>query len=70
MQVFIRDTSDPFTKLRIGMMGNINVIDLANRESCAFIATQDLGRKHSLNKFEVLGRLDHSEIRGCNLLVY
>ena len=70
MQVFIRDTSDPFTNLAQGMMGNINIIDLANRESCAFIATQDLGRKNYLNKFEVLGRLDHSDIRGCNLLVY
>ncbi len=70
MQVFIRDTTDPFTFLTEGMMGNLNIMDLANRESCAFIATQDLGRLHQKNQFEVLGRVDHSDIRGCNLLVY
>tara|TARA_B100000768_G_C11234261_1_gene356497 strand:+ start:322 stop:1242 length:921 start_codon:yes stop_codon:yes gene_type:complete len=70
MQVFIRDTSDPLTYLETGMMGNLNIIDLANIESCAFIATQDIGRIHSLNKFEVLGRIDNVDVRGCNLLVY
>lgn len=70
MQVFTRDTSDPFASMREGMMGNLNIIDLANRESCAFIATQDLGRILPNNQFEVLGRVDHSDIRGCNLLVY
>jgi hypothetical protein len=47
----------------------LNVIDLANRDSCAFIATEDLGRIHSNSRFEVLGRLDATEIRGCNLMV-
>jgi len=70
MQVFTRDSTDPFTSLTEGMMGNLNIMDLANRESCAFIATQDLGRLHPKNQFEVLGRVDHSDIRGCNLLVY
>jgi phenylacetate-coenzyme A ligase PaaK-like adenylate-forming protein len=70
MRIFTRDTSDPFTTLDYGMMGNLNIIDLANRDSCAFIATQDLGRIHSANSFEVLGRVDNSDIRGCNLLVY
>ncbi|HNP98709.1 MAG TPA: acyl transferase, partial [Bacteroidia bacterium] len=49
--------------------GGINVIDLANLDSCAFIATQDLGKTHANGSFEVLGRFDHSDIRGCNLLV-
>lgn len=70
MQVFTRDTTDPFTSLTEGMMGSLNIMDLANRESCSFIATQDLGRLHPKNQFEVLGRVDQSDIRGCNLLVY
>ncbi|MDO7576522.1 MAG: acyl transferase, partial [Flavobacteriaceae bacterium] len=70
MQVFTRDTTDPFTSLIEGMMGSLNIMDLANRESCSFIATQDLGRLHPKNQFEVLGRVDQSDIRGCNLLVY
>lgn len=69
MQVLIRDTNDPFCLLPIGKTGGINVIDLANINSCAFIATQDLGVKHANNSFEVLGRFDNSDIRGCNLLV-
>ena len=70
MRVSTRDTSDPFNPTPEGKIGNINIIDLANQESCAFIATQDLGRLHPKNQFEVLGRVDHSDIRGCNLLVY
>lgn len=69
MQVHIRDTNDPFDMLPIGRTGGINVIDLANTHSCAFIATQDLGKKHPDGSFEVLGRFDQSDIRGCNLLV-
>ncbi|TAH03681.1 MAG: acyl transferase [Sphingobacteriales bacterium] len=69
MQVFIRDTNDPLTLLADGKTGGINVIDLANLNSCSFIATQDLGKKHPDNFFEVLGRFDNSDIRGCNLLV-
>ena len=69
MQVHIRDTNDPFQLFEAGMTGGINVIDLANIHSCAFIATQDLGRKNPDGSFEVLGRFDHSDIRGCNLMV-
>lgn len=69
MQVHIRDTNDPFEMLPMGRTGGINIIDLANIHSCAFIATQDLGKKHSDGNFEVLGRFDQSDIRGCNLLV-
>lgn len=69
MNVLIRDTNDPFSLLSIGRTGGINVIDLANIYSCAFIATQDLGRVHTDGRFEVLGRFDQSDIRGCNLLV-
>lgn len=70
MRVYTQDTSDPFTRTKIGAIGSINIIDLANQDSCAFIATQDLGRMHSENQFEILGRIDYSDIRGCNLLVY
>jgi hypothetical protein len=52
-----------------GKSGGINVIDLANINSCAFIATQDLGKIHDNDEFEVLGRFDQSDIRGCNLMV-
>lgn len=68
MQILIRNTEDPFSYVEEGRTGAINIIDLANRHSCAFIATQDLGRKNNGN-FEVLGRIDHSDIRGCSLLV-
>ncbi|MES2307403.1 MAG: acyl transferase [Verrucomicrobiota bacterium] len=69
MKILIRDTNDPFTILKDNKTGGINVIDLANINSCSFIATQDLGRSFSDNSFEVLGRFDNSDIRGCNLLV-
>jgi len=69
MRVYIRDPYDPFTYLKKGRTGGINIIDLANRYSCSFVETQDLGRLHSGNSFEVLGRFDNSDIRGCNLLV-
>ncbi len=69
MDVFIRDTNDPFDLLPENHTGAINIVDLANIHSCAFIATQDLGRKHVEGSFEVLGRFDQSDIRGCNLLV-
>jgi len=69
MHIAIRDTEDALTAISDGKTGGINVIDLANINSCAFIATQDLGRKKPNNSFEVLGRFDHSDIRGCNLLV-
>lgn len=68
MQVFIREPEDPFNFLPDGKNGGLNVIDLANLHSCSFIATQDLGKKYEDGKFEILGRFDHSDIRGCNLL--
>jgi phenylacetate-coenzyme A ligase PaaK-like adenylate-forming protein len=69
MKILIRDTEDPFHYLKHGKTGGINVIDLANIDSCAFIATQDLGKQLNAKEFEILGRFDQSDIRGCNLLV-
>lgn len=69
MKVLIRDTEDPLTYQKTGKTGGINIIDLANVNSCSFIATQDLGKKYEDNQFEVLGRFDNSDIRGCNLMV-
>lgn len=70
MRVLIRETNDPLTIAPVGTTGGINIIDLANLYSCAFIQTQDLGRLHPDGTFEVLGRMDSAPIRGCNLLVY
>ena len=69
MSVLIRDTEDALTYVDYEKTGGINVIDLANINSCSFIATQDLGKKYANNSFEVLGRFDHSDVRGCNLMV-
>jgi phenylacetate-coenzyme A ligase PaaK-like adenylate-forming protein len=69
MNILIRDTEDALTYVTTGKTGGINVIDLANINSCSFIATQDLGKKYANNSFEVLGRFDNSDIRGCNLMV-
>ena len=69
MKIITRDTNDPMTTLNNDKAGGINVIDLANFNSCSFIATQDLGKVYADNSFEVLGRFDNSDIRGCNLLV-
>lgn len=68
MKIQIRDVNDPFSYLRDGQTGGVNVIDLANLYSCSFIATDDLGKKEA-DFFKILGRFDHSDIRGCNLLV-
>lgn len=68
MKVLVRDISDPFNYLPPGRVGGINVIDLANVHSCAFIETQDLGSVDDHGMFTVLGRLDNADIRGCNLL--
>lgn len=70
MQCYITDATDPFTLLPAGKTGLINVIDLANMHSCAFVQTADLGRKLEDGTFEVLGRLDNSEIRGCSLMYF
>ncbi len=69
MKIYIRDTYDPFSMVPAGQTGGINIIDLANIHSCSFIATSDLGRLHSDGRFEVLGRFDQAEVRGCNLMV-
>jgi phenylacetate-coenzyme A ligase PaaK-like adenylate-forming protein len=69
MQILVRDTEDPLSLLSPGKTGGINVIDLANQNSCAFIATQDLGKIYEDGTFEILGRFDNSDIRGCNLLL-
>lgn len=68
MRVRIRDISDPLKLIGHGQRGVINVIDLANIDSCAFIATDDIGMSFADGGFDVLGRLDNSDLRGCNLL--
>lgn len=69
MKVLTRDPEDALSIQPIGKSGGINIIDLANINSCAFIATQDLGKIRSDGTFEILGRFDQSDIRGCNLMV-
>ena len=69
MRVVCRDVNDPFEPLPAGSRGGLNIVDLANLWSCAFIQTQDVGRVDADGSFVVEGRIDHAEIRGCNLLV-
>ncbi len=72
LRVSLREEDDPLKIIELGdkpVQGVINVADLANLDSCAFIATEDLGRLHPGGSFEVLGRLDRADIRGCSLLV-
>ena len=69
MRVMIRELRDPFHMQPMGKSGAINIVDLANVHSCAFIETQDVGKAHDAQTFEVLGRMDASDIRGCNLMV-
>lgn len=69
MRILIRDPEDPMKFLGKGTTGGINIVDLANIYSCSFIATQDLGKLNEKGGFEVLGRFDHSDIRGCNLML-
>lgn len=69
MRIVTRDPEDPLTILPVNKTGGINVIDLANINSCSFIATQDLGKTYSSGSFEIIGRFDASDIRGCNLMV-
>ncbi len=66
--ITIREISDPFTEVKIGKTGIVNIVDLANIDSLAFIETQDLGRLHKKDQFEILGRVDNSMARGCNLM--
>jgi phenylacetate-coenzyme A ligase PaaK-like adenylate-forming protein len=69
MKILIRDTEDALSINASGKNGGINVIDLANYNSCSFIATQDLGKVYENETFEIIGRFDNSDIRGCNLMV-
>jgi hypothetical protein len=69
MRIITRDTNDPISLLTDGKTGGVNIIDLANINSCSFIATQDLGKVYADGSFEILGRFDNADIRGCNLLI-
>jgi hypothetical protein len=69
MRVMARSTDDPLGQIAAGKSGGLNIIDLANSHSCPFIATQDLGKVYPDGSFEVLGRFDHADVRGCNLMV-
>ncbi len=69
MKVLVRDMNDPLSLIPDGKTGGINVIDLANFNSCSFVALQDIGRINSDDTFEVLGRFDYSDLRGCNLMM-
>lgn len=69
VKIMVRNSEDPLEIFGYEKTGGINIIDLANVNSCSFIATQDLGKIHPDNSFEVLGRFDSSDIRGCNLLI-
>ena len=68
MKVVCRDLQDPLSLLPPGKRGALNIVDLANQNSCSFIATEDVGIVHENGSFEILGRMNHAEIRGCNLL--
>ncbi len=70
MRVYIREINDPFEQLGVGRTGGVNVIDLANFQSCAYIETADLGIMQQNGSFNILGRFDHAEARGCNLMLY
>jgi hypothetical protein len=69
MKVMTRDINDPFQLLPAGQTGALNIIDLANINSCSFIATSDMGKVYEDGSFEVMGRIDNSDVRGCNLMV-
>lgn len=68
MEVQVMELNDPLSPERMGRIGTLNVYDLGNIETCSFIATEDLGRVYANGAFEVLGRKDNAEIRGCNLM--
>ena len=69
MKVLVRDIDDPLSYVKENKTGGLNIIDLANVNSCSFIATQDLGRMKNNNEFELMGRFDNSDVRGCNLMI-
>lgn len=68
MKILIRETNDPLSWAETGKTGGVNIIDLANIYSCSFLSTSDLGKLHEDSSFEILGRFDNSDTRGCNLL--
>ena len=68
MRVDIKEVNDPFSDCSIGKAGVINITDLANIDTCSFIATEDIGKKHKDGSFEISGRLDNTAIKGCNLM--
>ncbi len=69
MKVLVRDVNNPFARLGAGRRGGLDIIDLANRDSCAFIATEDMGVRYADGSFRIEGRISQSDIRGCNLLI-
>lgn len=69
MRILVRDPYDPLKPAALKTSGGINIIDLANIDSCAFVSTQDLGRVYPDHSFEVIGRFDFSDVRGCNLMI-
>lgn len=69
MAIKIREVTDPLSEAKPNKAGGINIIDLANFYSCPFLATEDLGKKRNDHQFEIVGRFDHSDVRGCNLMV-
>src|SRR5690606_5551989 len=69
MKIIITDSTDPLTPVKNGKEGLINVIDLANIDTCSFLGTSDLGKKFSEDQFTVTGRFDNADIRGCNLMM-
>ncbi len=69
MRILLRDLYNPFAQAPLGTSGGVNVVDLANQNSCSFIETQDLGKIYPARDFEILGRIDKSQLRGCNMLV-
>ena len=68
MKTFTYELNNPFKRTTIGEVGRLNIIDLANQDSCSFISTDDIGRSFNDYSYEVLGRVNSSDIRGCNLL--
>ncbi|MBK8633497.1 MAG: hypothetical protein IPN72_08000 [Saprospiraceae bacterium] len=69
LKIIITEINDPLSIEKIGKTGRVNIIDLGNVDTCAFIATDDLGMIDEQGKFQIMGRLDHSDLRGCNLMV-
>lgn len=69
MRALTREITDPLARVPFGKTGVLDMVDLANFDTCSFIATDDLGKVYPDHSFEVLGRMDNSDVRGCNLLV-